>query len=470
MHILQIEDDIDWFNRIVHPALTQAGANQVYHAENHDKALQLLEKECIDYVIVDLAIPLNDESPTPDITNGLNIAAHIREYYAGIPMLILTGQSTEEAIDRFIEDLPVTTFWDGTPKHIVKVKKKRQLDKVIEALSSAINELNAINTIELVVNGCELDIHEKRVIQLFCKYNNAIGAEINAISEGLSSAKVLRISLINGTGATFHHALAKIDSHKNIDVEDNNYASRISRLPVGSFPTLLDNYYAGCGSRKGIFFQFATDYQSDYFDLLTKSENDTIEVLARLKTILNHWIQNREIKQLSVKEIREKLCSDTKFEAIKQDLSGIEDVDIESFEVNQISTYCCTQHSDLHGKNILVSADKYPIIIDYGDVAEQSSDIDIATLELSQYFHPSIREQFSPPIELFENWFNDDYYLENSPTPKASKFLREWKSESSLMKRQYIVSVYSYAVRQLTYDGTNKCYAKALIKAAINNF
>lgn len=471
MNILHVEDQTDWFLRIMQPALIGAGATQVFHAENHDKAIQILANERIDYVILDQAIPLNKNSPTPDLSIGLSVASHIREQYAGIPILILSGQSTNEAYDRFVEDLPVTVFWDGKPKHIVKVKQKDQLDTVIDTISSAINELNSINAIELVVNGCKLDLHEKRVIQLFCKYNNAIGAEINAISEGLSSAKVLRISLINGIGTTFHHALAKIDSHNNIDVEDNNYCSRISRLPVGSFPTLLDKYYAGCGSRKGIFYQFATDYNSDYFELLlTANKKDTIEVLERIKAILNHWIQNRQTKQLLIKDIRKQLCSDTKFEAIQQQLSSIEDVDIESFEANQISTHCCTQHSDLHGKNILISANKYPIIIDYGDVAEQNSDIDIVTLELSQYFHPSIREQFSPPVEFFENWFNDDYYLENSPTPEASKFLREWKSESSLMKRQYIVSVYSYAVRQLTYDGTNKNYAKALIKAAINNF
>lgn len=470
MNILQVEDDKDWFERIVRPALVDAGARQVFHAENHDEALRILSQEFIDYLIIDLAIPINRESPTPDISNGLNLSSHIREHYPGTPILILTGQSTEEAIDNFVEDLPVTTFWDGTQKHIVKVKKKRQLDNVMDSLASAINELSLINSIELILSGCELDLYERRAIQLFGKHNNAIGAEINAISEGLSSAKVLRISLINVNGAQFHHALAKIDNHQNVDVEDYNFRSHISKLPVGSFPTLLNSYYAGCGSRKGIFYQFAADYKSDYFDLLTTNETDTIEVLERLKIILNHWIQNKQIKQLQIKEIRKQLCSDTKFESIQQQLNSIQGVDIDSFEINQISTYFCTQHCDLHGKNILISDDKYPIIIDYGDVSEQSSDLDIATLELSQYFHPSIREKFSPPIGLFENWFNEDYHLENSPTPEASKFLRTWKSESSLMKRQYIVTVYSYAVRQLTYDGTNKDYAKALIKAAVNSF
>ena len=437
---------------------------------NYNEALGILNQEFIDYLIIDLAIPISRESPTPDITNGISLATYVRENFAGTPILILTGQSTEEAVESFVENLPVTTFWDGKPHHIVKVKKKKNLDTVIETISSAITELNSINAIELNLKGCELDLYERRSVQLFAKHNDAVGAEINAISEGLSSAKVLRITLINSSGLPFHHALAKIDSHENVDVEDVNFRSHISKLPVGSFPILLDSYYAGCGSRKGIFYQFAGDYKSDYFNLLVVNQEDTVEVLGRLKTILSCWSRNRQLKQFSVKEIRRKLCSDIKFEALQHELSSIVGLDINAFEENKISSYACIQHCDLHGKNTLISDDKHPIVIDYGDVNEQSSDIDIVTLELSQYFHPSIRDSFSPPIELFENWFDDKCYLENSPTPEVSRFLRDWKSEVSFMKRQYIISVYSYAVRQLTYNETNKDYAKALIKAAISNF
>ncbi|WP_200911316.1 hypothetical protein, partial [Pseudoalteromonas sp. P1-7a] len=203
---------------------------------------------------------------------------------------------------------------------------------MIETLSSTISELSSINAIELMSNRCELDRHEKRSVQLFAKHNNAIGAEINAISEGLSSAKVLRITLLNSNGLPFHHALAKIDSHKNIDIEDINFRSNISKLPVGSFPILLNSYYAGCGSKKGIFYQFATDYKSDYFDLVVKNQEDTIEVLERLKIILNHWIQNKQMKQFTVKDIRRKLCSDVKFETIQHELASIDGIDVNTFE------------------------------------------------------------------------------------------------------------------------------------------
>ncbi len=469
MNILHVEDDKSWFDRIIHPALLEAGAEHVFHAENLELASSILESESIDYVILDLAIPLNNDTPTAELANGLNLASYIRLNFAGVPILILTGQSTEEALERFVEDLPVTTFWDGKPKHIVKVKKKHQLDVVMDTLSSAIQELNAISAIELSHNGCELDKFEKRIIQLFSKHNNAIGAEVESISGGLSSSRVLRVTLINNNGP-FHFALAKIDTHDAIDTEDNNFRVHINKLPVGSFPTLLDMYYAGCGNKKGIFYQFAANYESDYFNELVKSEKVALDILQRLKLILNYWTLNYQVKQCTVKEIREKLCTDVKFNSLEEILKSIDSVNIDDFERNQISVNSCVQHSDLHGKNILISDTQQPIIIDYGDINEVSSVLDILTLELSPYFHPSIREQFSPPIEFFDNWFDDEYHIKHSPTPEVATFLRNWKSECCFMNRQYIVTVYAYAVRQLTYEGTNKEYAKALIKSAINNF
>jgi len=94
----------------------------------------------------------------------------------------------------------------------------------------------------------------KKVL-LHSSLTHQIGAEIDSISGGLSSAKVLRVTLLNNKGIPFHYALAKIDNHNDIDIDDYNFSVHINKLPVGSFPTLLDKYYAGCGNKKGIFYQ-----------------------------------------------------------------------------------------------------------------------------------------------------------------------------------------------------------------------
>ena len=462
MNILHVEDEIDWFERIVRPALNGIGAKSVSHAISYSKAIEIINSKNIDYIILDLAIPLDDENPTSDISNGLKLASYIRVNYPGTPLLILTGQQTEEAVEQFVEDEEVTIFWNGKARSLVKVRPKRSLDKVIDLLKEAVEELAAIDSIEIDAIDCELDELEQRVIRLFCKHNEAIAARIYTL-DGLSDAKVLRVNLINGLDKEFHWALAKIDTKVNIDIEDSNFNLYVNKLPVGSFPNLLNQYSAGCANKKGIFYQFAAKYNSDYFEILFNNEDIALQVLERIRAILDTWCNNKQVKQIQISDIRRKLCSDFKFNSLGDTLN---DFNLDVFERKISNTNSCIQHGDLHGKNILVSEEYSPIIIDYGDIKEASSVLDIVTLELSPYFHPATSGKVSPPIELFENWFDEDIHLSLSPFPKVSEFLREWKNNNSFMAREYIVTVYAYAVRQLTYEGTNKSFALALIKSA----
>jgi CheY-like chemotaxis protein len=138
LNILHVEDEIDWFERIVRPALNEIGAKSVSHAISYSKAIEIINSKNIDYIILDLAIPKDDENPTADISNGLKLASYIRVNYPGTPLLILTGQQTEEAVEQFVEDEEVTIFWNGKARSLVKVRPKRSLDKVIDLLKDAV--------------------------------------------------------------------------------------------------------------------------------------------------------------------------------------------------------------------------------------------------------------------------------------------------------------------------------------------
>jgi hypothetical protein len=229
----------------------------------------------------------------------------------------------------------------------------------------------------------------------------------------------------------------------------------------------LNEYAAGCANKKGICYRFATNFDSNYFNYLTISEDSTLDILEKIRPILDVWNNEKQVKQISIGEIRRLLCSDAKFEklgAIRKDFQ------LEEFEKKVINANFCTQHSDLHGHNILVSEDLNPILIDYGDIQEAPAVLDIITLELSQYFHPSMKECSPPSLEIFEKWFDNDSYLSAVSFPKVGGFLREWKSDNSFMERDYIATVYAYAVRQLTYDETNKEIATKLIERAIAEY
>lgn len=462
---MQIEDDVDWFENTVKPSLIEIGVKGIFHADSFDAANIILRENNIDYVVLDLAIPLNLENPVPDVSIGLRLASEIRSNYPGTPILILTGQQTEEAVTQFVEDQETTTFWNGKRKSLVKVRAKRLVDQAISLLAETVKELEEIETIEIEETGCELDYLEKRVIRIFCKENSAIAARVKTLNDGLSSAKILQVSLIGPLGHDLPWtSLVKIDTKENIDKESNNFKAHVNKLQVGSYPNILNEYVAGCADKKGICYGFATHYRSNYFSHLTSNEDNALIILVRVKNILSTWSKNNSVKQFSVGDLRSLICPDHKFEKlteIKQKLG------LDEFEKKILNVNYSIQHADLHGLNILVSEDLNPIIIDYGDIKLAPSVLDIVTLELSPYFHPHLSEHKTPGLELFENWFDNDKFLSLTPSPKISKFLRDWKVENCFLEREYVATVYAYALRQLTYEGTDIEIAVKLVEKSV---
>lgn len=444
---------------------------EIFHATHKDEAIACLEEHDIDLALLDLAVPLNDPNGSPDLQHGLSVAWHIRTCFPGIPIFILTGQSTDEAAERFEEENTFTTFWDGQEKPLVRLRKKRRLPDVIKDLNNSAASLQALDRIELDFDkrGLTLEAFDERVIRLFCSKHGAVAARIKPLSEGLSSAKVLYVQLINEAGQPYHFTLAKIDKHLKVDSEKQNYHDHITKLSVGSFPGYLDEYYAGCSDRKGVFFQFAVQYGKDYFDGFKEGDQASLQVAAAAKGIFSNWTQVKAPNQMSVREIRQYLCSNDKFDSVSPMLRE-HGIDVDSFELKTLRTNVAIQHADLHGMNILLSDSNTPIIIDYGDIKQCSTVIDPITLELSQYFHPKMDGVVEKNAEIAVNWFNDQAMAELSPNPETAAFLREWSRENSFLRSDYTVGVYAYAMRQLTYKDTNKEFATALIKASVEEF
>ncbi|CAM3925698.1 response regulator [Pseudoalteromonas maricaloris] len=468
MNILQIEDDVNWFEGTVKPLLLEIGAKQIFHVEDYDSAIQCINEHNIDYVVLDLAIPLNQSNPVPDVANGLQLASHLRTKYSGTPILILTGQQTEEAVEQFVEDQEATTFWDGSRKSLVKVRPKRRVSEAISLLSSSVKLLEDIDSLEIQETGCNLNCSEKRVISIFCKENSAIAARVKTLNDGLSSAKVLQATLIGHLGQDLPWtSLVKIDTKENIDVDSNNFRNHVNKLPVGSFPSVLNEYEAGCADKKGICYRFATNYNSNYFTHLMSSEDNTLTILAKLKEILSIWSNNREVKQITVGAIRELICPNHKFDSL---VDIRKQLGLDDFEQKSLNANFSIQHADLHGLNILVSEDLNPILIDYGDIKLAPSVLDIVTLELSPYFHPHLRQHEAPEMTLFENWFNTEQFLPLNRFTNVANFLRDWKSANCFIEREYVATVYAYALRQLTYKETNKELAIKLIEMSIAAF
>ncbi|MEZ9349373.1 hypothetical protein AB4166_21255 [Vibrio splendidus] len=471
MNILFLEDQKKWLNTVL-PELNNIPHVVIHHVENHDDAISLLEGQeiYIDFALLDLAVPLNSNNPTPDLEHGLALAWYIRNNFPGIPITFLTGQSTEEAVEKFEEENTFTIFWDGQEKPLVRVKQKRQIVKVLDEIKSIAELLFDIDEIEVECGrSLKLHLHELRILKLFCKHKNGTAVEVKQIGEGLSSSKVLNVTLLNSSGNPIHYALAKIDKKKTAEIERDNFNSHIVQLNVGSFPAYINEYYAGCGSKKGVFFQFASDYKLDFFDTLLTSDDDSYNVATKTKRIFQNWIQNKASRKVSICDVRRSLCSDIKFEKVTKYLLD-NGISLDGFENNTMNVNYSVQHADLHGMNILISDLKEPLIIDYGDVKSCPSTVDSVTLELSHFFHPKMKGKFTPSKDLAQYWFDEEKYLEHTTNPKTAKFLRNWSNENKYLSKEYAAVVYAYSIRQLTYPDTNKEFATELIRSAIAEF
>ncbi|WP_420788880.1 phosphotransferase [Shewanella algae] len=462
MILLHVEDHTTWFEENVRPEL-EVFCSRVIHASNFELAKNIFDNTPIDYVILDQSIPLNDEDINPTISNGLSFADYIKSNSPGTPILILTGQSRDEAVIRYVEEQPQTFFFDGEFRGLIKVRAKRNLVDALSIVRSYSESLEQLNAIELV-SDVNLTEHETRVLKLFGKHRDCIGLRLKTIGGGLSGAKVYKVTLINSAGAGVVNTLAKISDFESVDIDANNYERHISILAVGSYPTLLNTYYAGCSNVKGVFYQFAVDYSKNYFDLLVSDRGVAIEEIDRLLGILSVWSSNKNTVTRQLKDIRRTICSDTKLEIARTFF----DFDFERVERKLVNYFECIQHGDLHGENILISQGSSPIVIDYGDVKLTTSVLDLVTLELSPFFHPSIKDKFGDlSMDIAKHWFDVQRVVEHSPFPDVSIFLGSLRQEYSLMGKDYAATVYSYALRQLSYPDTNREFAIQLVLSAV---
>ena len=92
-------------------------------------------------------------------------------------------------------------------------------------------------------------------------------------------------------------------------------------------------------------------------------------------------------------------------------------------------------------------------------------------LELSLIFHPeTILDASWPTIRQARLWGDLDAYLEDCPYEVYVRSCRRWAEEVSAGKREILVVAYSYLLRQLKYEDTNKELALALLDGVMKSF
>jgi len=281
------------------------------------------------------------------------------------------------------------------------------------------------------------------------------------IGGGLSSAKVMRLKITDTSGASVHDAVAKLGSIAEVRDESIRFDSHISRLDPAATPRKVQTLEFGAKSRAGIFYGLADGFDFDAFGMA--SGELAAQVVANAKQATSRWRLKVGETRKSGQEIRQKLISDQDFHRATEPhrllwLHEIED--------RQVQTRWCCVHGDLHGANVLAKANADCVLIDFGDVGDGPASLDPITLELSLLFHPKgpLRGSTWPSPNQAAHLSDLDAYVAECPATGFVRECRQWALEVAAGQREVAASAYSYLVRQLKYEDTNKDLILSLLE------
>lgn len=438
---------------------------QVTFATSRDEAASILEDGCFfDFITLDLTIPITPGSFEKSPANGLALLGMAKNICPGTPVLILTGTSTLRMMSQFLETSNNVDVWsEGNSRPTVSHLEKADISEFSDTLSPCVSAVISLNEIELSYSFGKLPISHDRLIRIFAKKNGAGFVRIDVIGGGYSDAKVYSLVLNDERGVELHRCIAKCGKRQDIDIDSDNFNKRISRLKPGATPRQIDHLRYGAGINSAVFYGLATEHEHSFFSA-SDARLISHEMLESLEDILSNWHDKKVEERRQIKDIRRSLLSDDKADSL---ISLYSMVEAYNFEENFVQCRVSCIHGDLHGENILVDIDNsVTTLIDYGDVMEECAILDPLTLECSFLFHAgSPSKEWPSPLAL-NKWASIDEYLKDCPYSKEIRFCRQWIDRIGVGNRELAACLYSYALRQLKYDDTDKDRAQRLIRVA----
>jgi aminoglycoside phosphotransferase (APT) family kinase protein len=192
-------------------------------------------------------------------------------------------------------------------------------------------------------------------------------------------------------------------------------------------------------------------------------------MIAGIESSLRRWSEGVPQTRYEIRQVRRRLLTDADMERIAEKF----ELDwVAAFEDRLIQIRWCVIHGDLHGSNVLTSNSGQAVVVDYGDVGEGPASLDPITLELALLCHPQspIRGGNWPTAENCEHWGDLDRYLVDCPCAEYVRSCREWAQRLAAGNREIAACAYSYLVRQLKYEDTDKGRVMSLLKGVKNLF
>ena len=286
---------------------------------------------------------------------------------------------------------------------------------------------------------------------------------VSSLGGGLSGARVIRLRVTDSQGVQVYDAVAKLAGLAEVRTEGQCYENFMARLAPAATPRKLATLEFGAHKLAGVFFGLADGFEKSAFDFARDDPDRTSIMIGNVEAATARWVAEVPETRRTIRDFRQRVLSDVSLEGIRATY-GLDW--IPGFEGREIQSRWACVHGDLHGCNILVSGDGTIVLIDYGDVGEGPASLDPVTLELSLLFHPVAAGTAGewPTVDQANSWGDLDAYLVDCPFPKFVRECRQWALRVGAGNRDVAASAYSYLVRQLKYEETDKNLALALLE------
>ena len=463
LHVLIVEDDEDFVEELLVIFAALPGYSNIRVAGSRDEAFDMLEDGFLDLVILDLKIPTVSGSLDADPEHGYAVFSRARAVAPGTPIFVLTGSPAEDFLRDFVlkNQQQIDIWSEGRESGTILFLNKYDIDKCPDILTQVVDAIEHLSDVELQRVDLSLNLAEDRLIRIFAKRFQGVRCVVSELSGGLSGARVIRLRVTDSQGVQVHDAVAKLSTHADVRREGACYDNHIARLGPAATPRKLATLEYGAHRLAGIFFGLADGLGESAFDIAGNSPERSKAVIQSVKNATARWIDGVPETRRSIRQLRQRMLSDKSLEKIRLTF-GLDW--IEEFENREIQACWACSHGDLHGNNILVSHEGVALI-DYGDVGDGPASLDPVILELSLFFHPDAPDLGSvwPSIEHAKAWGDLDFYLHHCPFPQFVQECRAWAISVAAGNREVAASAYSYLVRQLKYEDTNKERALALL-------
>ena len=462
-HFLIVEDDDEFASALDAMIAAMPGLAHVTIARSREAACAALSGQFFDFAVLDLKIPTQDGGLDAAPEHGKYVFHHARNAAPGTKLLVLTGSPSDDFIADMIAQKHDADIWaEGVSISTVEFQRKIDLDQAPDLIAKVKAAVLALDDIELTLNQVNLQTAEDRLLRIFAKRLGARRCVVAPIGEGKSGAKPLRLQLFDANGTPIRQSFAKLGPVAKIQDEAARHDKHVVLLDGAATPRKLSMLEFGASKTAGIFYQLADGYTESMFDVLRADPARAAATLDSVAQCVAQWTQGTAETSRTIAEIRGCWVKDEKALELHAEYRLDWAAD---FEARQVQARWRCVHGDMHGGNILISADGGPVLIDYGDVQHSAVSYDPVSLELSVVLqdNPTLSDAW-PDEAACRNWHDIDSYVAGSPVEPFIRSCRQWAEATAAGKREVAATAYAYLLRQLKYGDTNKPRILALME------